>query len=58
VQASLADTRSKFLWTNDYFRFVPAVARPASMKAFMFWIAACSTTCSGEQSAAELFGYV
>jgi hypothetical protein len=25
----------------DHFRFAPAVARPASMKAFMSWIAAC-----------------
>jgi hypothetical protein len=34
----------------DHFRFVPVVARPALIKAFRFWIAACSTTCSSKQS--------
>src|SRR5215472_432872 len=38
----------------SHFRFVPAIARPASVKAFMFWIAACSTTCSSKQSFASL----
>ena len=32
----------------DHFRFMPVVARPPSMKAFMFRIAACSTTCSSK----------
>ena len=40
----------------DQFSVVPVVARPASIKALMPWIAPCSITCSSKQSFASLSG--